>query len=379
VGVGVPCRLSHNHPSLLVSAVAIRKIVRIGYCAEAVVDRLFNITCSSHTDKPPPKQPGPLRVAVFPQTPSLSRSFAHHVLDAAAMIGLAAPLAQAGYSITWVQTGILDQPNVWLRPPNWLTLTDHVTLHPGRPIHDFALAMAVPSPPACSQPAFSGFSSKPGTRQPEPQRMWLPLSAYAIPFAGRYNRPQTEGVPRRCDSTYAGACEKQRGHPQRRHRLPYGGAFGLLARKGARHLENGETVATALRPLLAERNFTLNVLDPKSHTPSVFASLSGVIGVHGGAFANVHACLPHTIVIEITGDLMPRTYSNIAVALGMHYFAYVAERFPRSLWSLHSADHMGAVQVDPKQFAQFVAAAIDSVAEGGCQKSFGQERIRCAA
>ena len=125
----------------------------------------------------------------------------------------------------------------------------------------------------------------------------------------------------------------------------------------------------ALRPLLHARNLSLQMLPEKLHRPNVFRSLRGVIGVHGTAFGNVHACAPGTIVVEITGALMPRTWANFAYALGMDYFAYVAPLFPRSLWTFHSTDYRSDVVVNAQHFAQFFIKAIDTASASGSNNS----------
>ena len=43
--------------------------------------------------------------------------------------------------------------------------------------------------------------------------------------------------------------------------------------------------------------------------PSAFARATGVVGVHGGAFANLHACSPGAVVIEIISADDPRWYA----------------------------------------------------------------------
>ena len=136
--------------------------------------------------------------------------------------------------------------------------------------------------------------------------------------------------------------------------------MGLIARSGARKLQNEASVVQALTPVLSARGLKLEILNESLHRPAVFARLRAVIGVHGTAFGNVHACAPGTTVIEITGALMPRTWANFAVALGMSYFAYIAPRFPRSLWSFHSFDPRSDVVVHPAKFSNFVAEAIDA-------------------
>ena len=106
------------------------------------------------------------------------------------------------------------------------------------------------------------------------------------------------------------------------------GVFGLITRGGAaggaRILVNEQAVAGALRPVLARRGLTLRLLNASAHNLAAFERLEGVVGVHGTAFGNIQACQPGTVVVEVTGALMPRTWANFALALRMEYFAYVA-------------------------------------------------------
>ena len=63
--------------------------------------------------------------------------------------------------------------------------------------------------------------------------------------------------------------------------------------------------------------------------PTFFSSLGGVIGVHGGAFANVHACPAGMPVVEIMSPTEPRwCYAALSTAKQLAYYAYYPHRFP---------------------------------------------------
>lgn len=331
-----------NPCGILVNDVPIRNIVRIGFCAEATIDDKFNITCNvTLKDRQPPLPPAQVNVAIFPQTPSLSHLFAHHLLDATAMLGLAAPLAQAGYNISWMHTGLLGHQRIVMRPPKWLNLKHQVRLRCNQPIQNFMLAVSIPSSTNVDF-SLNGFAALPHTRQPERPRDWLPLWAYSVPFDGRC----------RSSKSYQNhSCPTQR----RRN------IVGLISRGGARQLSNELAVINALRKVLKTRNFQLHVLNEDEHLPQKFAPLYAIIGVHGSAFGNIIACARGTVVIEVTGALMPRMWANFATALDMRYFAYVAERYPRSLWSFHAYPGIASnVEVNTTRFAKFVADALDA-------------------
>ena len=71
-----------------------------------------------------------------------------------------------------------------------------------------------------------------------------------------------------------------------------GGTVGLIYRSGARQLANALAVTASLAPLLAARGVGLLPLNDSMHAPRAFAPLAGVVGVHGSALGNVHACQP---------------------------------------------------------------------------------------
>jgi len=109
----------------------------------------------------------------------------------------------------------------------------------------------------------------------------------------------------------------------------------------------------------AHAGVDVRVLSDSQHNPSAFASLDAVIGVHGGAFANIHACRPGTVVIELSGEWLPRTYANLAAAIGLEHFVYVAEIFPTSMRDFHAREGNGSwVQVNSTSVALFSAKAI---------------------
>jgi hypothetical protein len=342
----------------------------MAYCRSAIIDRKFNVTCDG--SGPPPDLATPLHVVAFPLTPDLSALFPHVLLDALPHVGLAAPLAAAGYRLSWLHTGLLSHPHIRLTPPAWLDVTRALCLEArcgsswlggtwriGTPIPHVVLPLAVPSSTRSSSAfVLNGFApTSPAERQPEVQRDWLPLDAYALPFGARAARA---GTVRRG----ARRMVRPRGH----------GVVGLITRSGAersdalpyaRTLVNEGAVLAALAPLLAQRNLSLRALREDEHTPAAFAPLVGVLGVHGSALGNLHACARGTLVVEVTGALMPRMWANFAVALGHEYFAYVAEQFPRSLWSFHAKSAHSRIRLNASRFAEFVATAFDVVRGDG--------------
>ena len=68
---------------------------------------------------------------------------------------------------------------------------------------------------------------------------------------------------------------------------------------GARVLRNESAVVATINATLAVLRLRLVVLDRPS--PERLRSARGVIGVHGGALSNLHACAPGTVVVEVLG------------------------------------------------------------------------------
>ena len=87
----------------------------------------------------------------------------------------------------------------------------------------------------------------------------------------------------------------------------------------------------------------------------VYRGLSGFIGVHGGALANLHACAPGTRVVEILGEANPRwCYASLSHRLRLNYSVYYPTRFPPDY---HAWGTAGQVVLDQNDFLRFVADA----------------------
>ena len=133
---------------------------------------------------------------------------------------------------------------------------------------------------------------------------------------------------------------------------------------GATRVLAGERqVVAALRTALASVRLRLQVVSSEAPlAPREFASLRGVVGVHGGAFANVHACRPGALVVEIQGQASARwCYAGLSVGLGLDYRAYFARRFPTDYMSREPRE--ARVEVDPSGLAAFVLEAVRAPTE----------------
>eukprot|EP00966_Prymnesium_polylepis_P192925 4471637-Prymnesium_polylepis.1 len=98
---------------------------------------------------------------------------------------------------------------------------------------------------------------------------------------------------------------------------------------------------------------------PKWYSENIF----GLIGVHGGAFANMHALKPGAPVIEIVNRKGPRCYAALANGMRHRYFAYFPTRMPLP-WP--SREHFatgeaGQVIVNRSHFLSFVTDVMKSV------------------
>jgi hypothetical protein len=134
----------------------------------------------------------------------------------------------------------------------------------------------------------------------------------------------------------------------------------------SRVLTSEEVVIAELRALFNRRSsegwhLTLDVITRTMPT-DYYAGVVGIIGVHGGAFANLHACAQGTTIIEVTGqrrlphEPAPRSYAPLALGLGMDYYIYYALHFPRNLDAFHRAG--SSVMINVSHFVDFVDSCL---------------------
>ena len=98
-----------------------------------------------------------------------------------------------------------------------------------------------------------------------------------------------------------------------------------------------------------------------------FATAAGLVGVHGGAFANMHALKPGAKVLEIIGEEAPTTlrprwsYASLAHGLKLDYRAYYPEVWP----GYDPPEYVGTegVRVNATHFAAFAREVFSSECE----------------
>ena len=135
---------------------------------------------------------------------------------------------------------------------------------------------------------------------------------------------------------------------------------GTEGRSRMRNLANEEEAVEALREALDELGYA------SSHAVW-FATAAGLVGVHGGAFANMHALKPGAKVLEIIGEEAPTTlrprwsYASLAHGLKLDYRAYHPEVWP----GYDPPEYVGTegVRVNATHFAAFAREVFSSECE----------------
>jgi len=237
----------------------------------------------------------------------------HHVVNAAPMLGMLGAVLHravaAAVNITLLHSGLLTSAHgqIRLRAPPPSATVHHASLYNGTGAPDRALQrpltnllMAIPMPE--NEGEFS--IGRPRERYSEGD--WYPRAAYWPFRSAKVAAHAAAGAPRT--------------------------RILFLSRAGARtrHLANETVVATALRRALLPLGLHLQLVS-STLPPAALAGVAGVVGVHGGAFANVHACATGATVLEIQSVADPRwCYAALARGVGLRYVAYYARQFPRS-------------------------------------------------
>jgi hypothetical protein len=187
-----------------------------------------------------------------------------------------------------------------------------------------------------------------------------PSFAYSWTTGGRHKVGQ--GVHSHWLAQRHGHADSTAGNPG--HRKNYSNESGadesefvaLLLRPNStsRSFVDEALVVTALQGVFKRAGIPLRVAHdwPLAH----FRHAVGLIGVHGGALANMVAMPPGSRVIEIVGRLGPRCYASAAVALGHKYYAYFPRTFPPPVMKKKAAfcSSQGTVKVDVEHFTTFV-------------------------
>ena len=262
----------------------------------------------------------------------IANDWQHHVINAAPTLGMVGPVLRrlmvTDANVTVLHSGLLSHNNVRIRmpPPSVSLRYAHLYEQPSIPDRSFQLplsnfVMAFPMPENEGVlPAL--------TASPLSEGDWYPRSSY-WPL-----RP----TPKVADTSASNVV-----------------AFLSRNQSGTRRLANEREVVGRLHLTLRELGLRLLVVN--SPVPvEFFSRLAGVVGVHGGAFANVHACRPGTRIIEIMSPTKPRwCYASLSIGADLAYHAYFPRRWPE-VWR-----YSCPAALDAKQRNQCMAASIVEV------------------
>lgn len=187
-----------------------------------------------------------------------------------------------------------------------------------------------------------------------------PSFAYSWTTGGRHKVGQ--GVHSHGLAQRHGHADSTTGNPG--HRKNYSNESGadesefvallLRPKSTSRSFVDEALIVTALQGVFKRAGIPLRVAHdwPLAH----FRHAVGLIGVHGGALANMVAMPPGSRVIEIVGRLGPRSFASAALGLGHKYYVYFPRTMPppvmkkKAAWS---SSH-GTVKVDVEHFTTFV-------------------------
>lgn len=331
-----------------------RRTAYIGFCRQMLRNGSSDMRCLAEGSSSPPRledgadwQVGALVLHGFGQ-----KLWQHHVLDSMPILGMALPLLRAlGQRATLVHSGALELRNVLASVPSRKTIYI-ATKYSGYVHVNFAMAFTVDARSA--EAAGPSDDRVPGLPWDQIQHRGL-------------THPSWSYWPYRLASQAAPAAATQ---PTSE---PYVAWLtrGEVGARGTRWLVNESSVLRRLNATLRRVGVRFDVLSRPS--PSLLRGACGVVGIHGGALANIHACAPGTRVIEIIGEVqtLPNRggskplysdpywcYAGLARGVGLDYYAYYPLRFPLELSSRFPWRQR--VIVDEAHLAAFVADVFSS-------------------
>ena len=345
----LPCEMSSAELS---AGAQSRSRVAIGFCWAAKLTSRRVIACD--TDRGPPPRTDNLsmqwRIAAFDINRFTAFHWQHRILDAATAFGMSLPLLRA---LRWSRITVLDvkpnalfsqTSNIIIWKPNASSIqSEHVALparehDPPTIIRNFVLAVALPPSTAASRGR-----AVDGTY---PSYAYWPFRE-ARPFREAWHTMIRHEPERHAGHAAVSAASgsRQVAAPSLERRSPL---VVFLSREGERYrtLVNESAIVHSIGGMLRARGFRFMKLGGRyenqrsgalrSPPPaSFFRGVSGVIGVHGGALANVHACAQGTRVVEIIGYSPRGThrgirlyYAALSAGLGHQHYLYVPRVWP---------------------------------------------------
>ena len=278
----------------------------VGFCREArittnpSVPRLTVECLSSETSEGPASRP---TRAVLAALSTFSNCWQHLVLDAAPTLGMALPLLRTGMQLNFLHDGLLDNPNIEL---------------PGLPQDVFAASIRLPQGPAIHVLNLTAIA----------------LVNNAAPLA--YPRWSHWPFGSRSDGHRRWVAWCSRSSVGRRSMLPH---------------DEGRLLVK-LRSTLARLNLDLRSVSEER--VASYHGAAGLIGIHGGALANMHVLSPGAVVVEINGLLDddprgPRTcFQRLALGLGLRH---------RFVWAQIFSDASHSVTFNHTQLDEVVVSA----------------------
>jgi len=369
-----PLRGGECAECVVVESMPVSRTIIIGFCAKVSMSRphyhaLFpTIRCHDNGTQPRPERARQLQVAAFPQFRLAYHMWQHQILEAAVSVGLSAPLLDAGYTVKWLHAGVLNETqhnSIRLRGrvEGEAEFMDRLPVAP-RFFRDFVLAWTLP---AVERPPF-------------PNPFYSPRPALALKDGGfnptiAYRLFQSVGPPPpppplpllRLPDGAPVAVTAPQGHDGTVPQRPQPAPVALILRTGPRAFVGEAVLVHALRSLFDQRaaqggrRLRLDVING-TRSWKYYARVAGLIGVHGGALANVHAMPRNATVIEIIGrrplvrEQTSRSYANLALAIELNYYVYFAKHYPCCLETFHAetGTPRSRVEVDVPHLIAFV-------------------------
>ena len=240
----------------------------------------------------------------------------HQIMWAGTQLGMALPLFAAGHTaVTVLHNGLLSNgSNVVLRPIPWRAVE---------------LETKMVSPVSYDNVVFP-----------------IPLP-YALRTASGPITTLADSNPRFAYALYGSSASFPA--PAHKPRIAFL-SRGISTRR--RLVDEPEVVAELRRAL---PNFEIVVVKC-SLAAKEFTRFAGAIGVHSGAFGNVHAMRKGSTVIEILHDRWgPRCFTNIALGVNVDYFMYTATlKFPDTE---HHNSKNQEVSLNVSHFVKFAQGA----------------------
>ena len=332
------CKVTYHRRFFAMLGFCFNATVRIGLPVSGDAPKP-GITCQGHRSRHIGTAPAVSRWNIAAFSPTFG-SWQHQVITAVPMLGMALAalgtrsMYKRGRGARFWHNGLADLPSHRLQMPSlpealhWRHTDELTSSSPGRNelrLANFAVAFPVPLGLGSLIDSFPDFAYLPYARN---------RSATGATHGTTRSRPFVAFVRRAAD--------------------------------GPRHIVDEAGVLSTLNRTLGRLGLQLHPVPHDSPPPApFFSAAAGVIGVHGGGLANLHACTPGTRVVEIVHPRGPRCYAALGLGLGLRYFAYFPRRMPLPYpeeGEGGKVEHLarghggaGRVEVDREHLAAFVA------------------------